>query len=183
MGFTRSGGFQFFFGVALALTLGYFLSDLGFVRKYNVNDLYHLFLGRQLDFFMARSFLDYLIGVGLEDYYEVAPRFEIAYLSYLSVSGLVFGVVNFLICTWFAMATICQLKAGYRDGSLSAGRLEMQVMNLLIVLSMLLSSIHFPVITNYLGSLIFMFHLGFGLYLLRLHAPAKGLPALPKNNF
>jgi hypothetical protein len=47
--------------------------------------------------------------------------------------------------------------------------IEIQISNLLFVLSMLLSFMHFPVITSYFGTLIFIFNLSFGFYILKVN--------------
>jgi len=126
-------------------------------------------MSKQIEFMVTRSFFDYVLGVGLDEYYYVAPKFEIAYLSYLSVSGLIFGFVNLFVIFKFTGLTFKQAKA-LNAGDLTKKRVvEIQIANLLFVLSMLLSSVHFPVITSYLGSLIFIFHLSFGLYMLKIN--------------
>ncbi len=156
-------------GVISIVVCLYYLSDLGFVRTYNFNSLYTLFMSKQIEFMVTRSFFDYVLGVGLDEYYNVAPKFEIAYLSYLSVSGLIFGFVNLFVIFKFTGLTFKQVKA-LNAGDLTKKRVvEIQIANLLFVLSMLLSSVHFPVITSYLGSLIFIFHLSFGLYMLKIN--------------
>ncbi|MGZ5817550.1 MAG: hypothetical protein ACXWJD_02275, partial [Burkholderiaceae bacterium] len=72
----------------------YYFGGFGFVRTYSSNELYDMFANQQIDYVLTRSFFDYVIGVGLDEYNDVAPTFEIAFLSYLSISGLLFGLVN-----------------------------------------------------------------------------------------
>jgi hypothetical protein len=116
---------------------------------------------------LNRSFSDYVLGVGLNEYYDAAPEFEISFISYLSVCGLIFGLVNLAILYGFVRSTLKQIKASIKKKRVDRQIIEIQVANLLFVLSMFLSTIHFPVITNYLGSLIIIFHLSFGFYILK----------------
>jgi len=175
LGVYSTAKFVLFSGVISIVVYLYYLIDLGFVRIYSFIDLYYLFMSQQFEYMVTRSFFDYILCVGLDDYYDMAPKFEIAYLSYLSVSGLIFGFVNLFLIFKFTGLTFKQVKA-LNAGDLTKKRVaEIQIANLLFVLSMLLSSIHFPVITSYLGSLIFIFHLSFCLYMLRINStiPAK----------
>lgn len=165
IGIYSAGRFLMLMAVVAAFMSIYYLADFGFVRSYRADDLYDLFVGRQFEYMLTRTPTDYLLGVGLQEYYDVAPDFEIAYLSYLSISGLVFGGVNLFLLLHFTIKFFRQVKtenATRPDGGLA----EVQAANLLFVLSMFLSSIHFPVITSYLGSGLFIFHLAFGLYIL-----------------
>jgi len=159
------------FLTAVALIVGcvlfYFYSDAGFIKAYQADQLYDLFVGGQLDYMLTRSLSDYLIGVNLYEYTQVSPTFEIAILSYLSVSGLIFGAVNLIIVCWYALATIRQARYLYQSGLVPRKNIDIQIMNLVFAISMLISSIHFPVITNYFGTVIFIFHMGLGLYILK----------------
>lgn len=155
--------------ILIILVLFYLLGDFGFVRKYQFHDIYDLFLSHQFDYFLTMTFSDYILGVNLENYYNVAPKFEISYLSYLSVSGLIFGLLNLIILFKFTHSTLKQIKYFYKTKPFYKKLIEIQSANLLFVLSMLVSSIHFPVITNYLGTLIFIFHLSFGFYILKIN--------------
>ena len=173
IGIYSAGRFLTLIGVFSACVSIYYLGDFGFVRSYSMDDLYDLFVGRQFDYMLTRTPTDYLLGVGQQEYYDVAPDFEITYLSYLSISGLVFGGVNLFLLLHFTVRSFRQVKSvnGARpDG----GWAEVQAANLLFILAMFLSSIHFPVITSYLGSGIFIFHLAFGMYILNAkHDPLK----------
>jgi len=165
IGIYSAGMFLVSIAVVAACMSVYYLGNFGFVRSYSVDDLYGLFVGQQLEYMLNRTSIDYLIGVGLREYYDVAPDFEIAYLSYMSITGLVFGVGHLVLLINFTIRSVRQIKSVYviRPAGVLA---EVQAANLLFVLSMLLSSIHFPVITSYLGSGIFIFHLAFGMYIL-----------------
>jgi hypothetical protein len=105
--FTKFMALSAFF---FALIFFYYFIELGFVRKYALEDLYDLFLGQQMDYMLTRSYSEYFLGVGLEEYYDVSPKFEIACLSYLSVSGLLFGLVNLIILSKFICSTLKQVK-------------------------------------------------------------------------
>jgi hypothetical protein len=159
----------------------YYLGDFGFVRTYSSSELYDLFANQQIDYVLTRSFSDYIIGVGLDEYNDIAPTFEIAFLSYLSISGLIFGLVNLVILLNFTISTLKQVKIYYQKKLVEMETIEIQIMNLLFVLAMLLSSIHFPVITNYLGSMVFIFHLSFGLYILKVNRDHVRDPSYPPN--
>jgi hypothetical protein len=156
-------------GFVFALIFFYYVSDLGFVRKYNFEDLYDLFLSQQIDYLLSKSLPDYLIGVDLHEYHSVNEEFEIGYLSYLMVSGAVFAVVNLFIIFKFTWVTLKQAKFINQIKSADKKIIEIQLTNALFVLVMLLSSMHFPVITNYLGTLIFVFHLAYGFYILKIN--------------
>lgn len=145
----------------------YYSSDFGFVRKYSLESLYDLFLDAQIDHMLTMSLSDWLLGVELSEYHRVSPVFEIGYLSYLMVSGALFALVNLVIVFKFTFATLKQTKFINQIKSVDKTVIEIQLANLLFVLTMLLSSVHFPVITNYLGTLIFAFHLAFGFYILK----------------
>lgn len=153
----------------LTLIFFYYVSDLGFVRKYRFENLYDLFFGKQLDYLFTMSISDFLLGVELREYQRVNPEFEIGYLSYLMVSGALFGLVNLFIVFKFTLATLKQVKFINQIKSVDKTVIEIQLTNALFVLTMLLSSMHFPVITNYLGTLIFVFHLAFGFYILKMN--------------
>lgn len=165
IGIYSAGRFLVAIALVSACMAVYYLADFGFVRSYSADDLYDLFVGRQLEYMFTRTPFDYLLGVGLQEYSDAAPEFEIAYLSYLSISGLVFGGTNLYLLINFTIRSFRQIKSenAARPGG---GLAEVQAANLLFVLSMFLSSIHFPVITSYLGSSIFIFHLAFGMYIL-----------------
>jgi hypothetical protein len=150
------------------MILIYYLSDLGFVRSYSSDELYDLFLGRQIEYVLSESLSDYLLGVGLNEYYAAASDFEIAYLSYLSVSGLIFGMVNLFLLLKIVFLSFGQMKA-LKVSDMHDSRIEIQAANLLIALSMLFSSIHFPVITSYLGTGIFVFHFAFAIYIYKMN--------------
>ena len=156
-------------GLMLFLFGYYYFADLGFIRRYESDKIYDLFLGAQLDYIFNINTIDLLFGVGLEEYYEVAPAFEIAILSYLCVSGMVFGLVNLYLILKFSIRSLKQIKCAV-DNNENHNIAEIQSTNLLFMLSMLLSAIHFPVITSYLGSAIFIFHFSFGLYILRMNS-------------
>ncbi len=154
-------------GIAIIAVLFYYIVNFGFVRTYRSDELFDLFVGTQLEYILTRTPSDYFLGVGLSEYYDAAPNFEIAYLSYLSVSGLLFGLVNLFLLLQFSYQSLRQIKLAYVAGS-DRDTVEVQAANLLFVLSMFLSSIHFPVITYYLGSAIFIFHLAFGMYIIKM---------------
>lgn len=158
------------FFIFVTIIFCYYFADLGFVRTYSFDDLYDIFLNQQIDYMLTRSFSDYVLGVSLDEYSNVAPVFEISYLSYLSISGVIFGLVNLIILGKFTISTLKQIKVLYKNKLVDKTIVEIQVANLLFVLIMFLSSMHFPVITNYLGSLIFIFHLSFGYYLLKVNS-------------
>jgi hypothetical protein len=166
IGIYSTGRLLVAFAVLASSMLVYYLGNFGFVRSYPAEDLYDLFIAKQFEYIYTIPLSDYIIGVGLQEYYDLAPAFEIAYLSYLSVSGLVFGGINLYLLINFTTRSFRQIKSL----NLIQSRFllaEIQAANLLFVLSMFLSSIHFPVITSYLGSGIFIFHLAFGMYILK----------------
>jgi hypothetical protein len=165
IGIYSASRFLVLIGVVAACFSIYYLADFGFVRSYGRGDLYDLFVGPQLDYMLTREPAGYLLGVGQQEYYDAAPDFEIAYLSYLSISGLVFGGVNLFLLLHFTVKSFRQVKSVNGDRPIG-GWAEVQAANLLFILAMFLSSIHFPVITSYLGSGIFIFHLAFGMYIL-----------------
>jgi hypothetical protein len=169
LGLYSLGKFIALSGFVLTLIFFYYLSDLGFVRKYHFEDLYDLFLSQQVDYLLSKSLSDYLIGVDLREYHDVNEVFEIGYLSYMMVSGAVFALVNLCIFFKFIWVTLKQAKLINQIKSADKKIIEIQLSNALFVLVMLLSSMHFPIMTNYLGTLIFVFHFAFGFYILKIN--------------
>lgn len=146
-----------------------FFLDLKFIRtyKFNLHVLYELFLKKQFEFIQGMSFHEYLIGANLEKYYVYAPNFEISYLTYAIVSGFIFSTVNLLICLKFFKDTLRQSKVEGAKNNLVLA--DIQLKNLLLVFCLILSTIHFPVVTSYIGTALFIFHFSFGLYILKLN--------------
>jgi glycosyltransferase involved in cell wall biosynthesis len=146
--------------------------------KYDIFDLYSLFLENQINHFLERPLSEILIGYSMDEYDYVSTKFEIAFLSYVSMAGLIISVINILILLYFIKDTLRQAKLLYNNLN-EKNNVEIQLINLTLILAMLLSSIHFPVITNYLGSLLFISHLAFGFYMLYLnrkfHLKEQGL--------
>ena len=62
---------------------------------------------------------------------------------------------------------IRQVKYLYDNKLTSSEHLEMQIMNLLFIVAMLVSSIHYAVIGTYLGSMVFIINVSLGFYLVR----------------
>ena len=168
------GKFLILGSIFLALILTYYLSDIGFIRKYDVQHLYDLFLATQIDYLLAMSPSDYLLGVDLIEFERVSPEFEIAYLSYMLASGVLFALVNLIIVFKFLLVTFAQIKFINQTKPVNRVIIEIQIANALFVFSMLASSIHFPVITNYLGTLLFVYHLAFGFYMLKMNRDLIG---------
>ena len=146
----------------------YFL-DLKFIRtyKFDLHGLYELFLKKQFEFIQDMSFHEYLIGADLEKYYVYAPNFEIAYLTYAIVSGFIFSTVNLLLCLKFFKDTLRQSKVESSKNNIVM--VDIQLKNLLLVFCLILSTIHFPVVTSYIGTALFIFHFSLGLYILKLN--------------
>ena len=117
---------------------------------------------------------DFLLGADVAVYNVYSTEFEIAYLSYMMVSGAVFALVNLFVILKFIIETFKQVKYTFQINSSHKKFIEIQLVNMLFVLTMLLSSMHFPVITNYMGTLIFVFHLAFGLYILKINRDQIG---------
>lgn len=160
------GKFLALFCFIIAIILYYYLGDFGFVRTYSFELLYTLFFEKQIDFIMTRSMFDLFLGVDVAEYNFYSDEFEVAYLSYVMVSGAVFALLNLFVILKFVIETFKQVKFTFQINSFDRKFIEIQQVNMLFVITMLLSSIHFPVITNYMGTLIFVFHLAFGLYIL-----------------
>lgn len=150
--------------VAIALIS---INGVGFFDKYQFSELYDIFLEKQVSFLLGISLKDLVIGVGLDEYYKEASVFEVAIVSYASVAGLVFVLINSSVVAYYFKNFFTYLNRCNIKDKMNNKLLEIVCMNALVVMSMLLSFIHFPVFTSYLGGLIFMFHLAFGLYLLR----------------
>jgi hypothetical protein len=153
-------------GFIIAIAMIY-LSGFGVASKYQSDEIYNLFLKEQLSFVLNSSLKDHVIGVDLDEYYKEAPFFEIAFFSYTSVAGWIFTLINLSIVASYMKRFFTSLKSNRLTSKLNNQGLEMACMNMLIVISMILSLMHFPVFTSYLGGLLFMFHFAFGLYLLR----------------
>ena len=164
----NSGIISYIILIIPMITITFYFLNSELVMKYDISDLYSLFLENQINHFLERPLSETLIGYSMEEYDYVSTKFEIAFLSYVSMAGLIISVINIIILLYFIKDTLRQAKLLYNNLN-EKNNVEIQLINLTLILAMLLSSIHFPVITNYLGSLLFISHLAFGFYMLYLN--------------
>ena len=145
------------------------LLQMELIMKYDTSDLYDLFIEGQINHFSERSFSEYLLGYGMNEYEYISTKYEIALISYMSICGFSICIINIAIMLGLIKETLRQTKILYKLGFIKKNNLEIQLINLTLMLAMFISSIHFPVITNYLGSLLFISHFAFGFYMLYLN--------------
>jgi hypothetical protein len=163
-------------------------SDLGFVRSYNLGVLYDIYVEPQLSFILERSLSDNIIGVDTRIFEDLRQQYEVAFLSYMSATGPVFFLVNVFVVVYLFVANIRQIKYLYERQKASAEYLEAQIMNLLFIVAMLVSTVHYAVIGTYIGSLVFILNVSLGCYFMHANRmlisvsreKRDGLGAAPK---
>jgi hypothetical protein len=153
-----------FLTLPIALYIVY-ASNLGFVRTYDLELFYLVYVAPQMDYVLSRSIIENVIGVDARIFEELRQQFEVALLSFMSATGSVFFVLNLSLVVFLIFKNLQQIKFLHKERSCSNEYLEVQIMNLLFVISMLVSTIHFPVISTYIGSMIFVMNLSLGFYI------------------
>ena len=139
-------------------------ADLGFVRTYEADLFYSVYVGPQLDFISKRTLVENLFGADPRVFEDLRQQYEVALLSYMSATGPVFFILNLSVVLYFVYRNLRQIKYLYETGLCTDAYLEAQIMNVLFVVSMLVSTIHYPVIGSYIGSMIFILNVSLGFY-------------------
>lgn len=164
--YSRMHVFSWLLGLPLSLYVLY-SADLGFIRSYDLDLFYDIYVEPQLNFILSRSFTENMIGADTRIFEESRQQYEVAFLSYMTATGPVFFLLNVSVVVGLIFRNIRQVKYLYDNKLTSSEHLEMQIMNLLFIVAMLVSSIHYAVIGTYLGSMVFIINVSLGFYLVR----------------
>jgi len=146
------------------LAAAIFTADFGFVRRYDWVDFYLEYVSPQIAYVLTRTLSESLIGVDLREFREIVDETEVGILSYASAVGIVFAFLNLALLLHFMRRNLKQIKALYVRKLCKVDHLEVQIKNLLIIVTMLVSSIHFPVLFDFVVSFIFILSVAFCLY-------------------
>ena len=141
-----------------------YTSDLGFLRQYELSIFYDIYVAPQLNYISSRSVMENLLGVDVQTFEVLRQQYEVALLSYMSATGSVFFMLNISVVVYFMGKNMKQIKYLHESGSCSNEYLEAQIMNVLFVVAMLVSTIHYPVIGTYIGSMVFIINLSLVFY-------------------
>ena len=147
-----------------AFLYGIYKADLGFVRSYEVDLFYAVYVEPQVDFISKRTLAENLFGADPRIFEDLRQQYEVALLSYMSATGPVFFLMNFSVVLYFIFKNLRQIRELYVRGLGAGAYLEAQIMNVLFVIAMLVSTIHYPVIGTYIGSMIFILNVALGFY-------------------
>lgn len=163
--YSRLHVFGWIFGLPVVLYAVY-TAELGFVRSYEMDLFYSVYIEPQLDFISKRTLAENILGADPRIFEDLRQQYEVALLSYMSATGPVFFILNLSVILYFIFKNLQQIKYLYEAGLCADGYLEAQIMNVLFVVSMLVSMIHYPVIGTYIGSMILIFNLSLGFYVM-----------------
>lgn len=166
--YSRLNVFGSIFAMIMFLYLLY-TSDIGFFSQYDLSIFYDVYVAPQLSYISSRSVMENLLGANVQTFEVLRQQYEVALLSYMSATGSVFFMLNISAIVYFIGKNMKQIKYLYESGSCSNEYLEAQIMNVLFVVAMLVSTIHYPVIGTYIGSMVFIFNLSLVFYAVHIN--------------
>ena len=150
-----------------AFVLFVYFGEFGFIRTYNLIDFYVEFVEPQLDYVAQKTLLENFLGVNVIEFTQVSRVNEVGLLTYASAVGPFFIACNLILVFYCVSQNLRQIKYLYRSRYGDQKYLEIQIMNILLLLSMLLSAIHFPVLFSFAGSLLFALNVAYCLLSLK----------------
>jgi hypothetical protein len=149
---------------ALLVAAVFYADEVGFLRKYDFAVFYSAYVNPQLDYVFNRGVSEYLVGMDLKKFVEVSFRDEVGIMSYATAIGLLFAFANFVLLLYFMSKNLNQIKTLYTKHLCKTDYLDMQVKNLIFIVAGLVSSIHYPVIFDFVVGGLFILNLSFCLF-------------------
>lgn len=150
--------------LVVVLVTVFFIADIGFVRRYDWGEFYLDYVSPQINYVLNKNFSEYIIGADPKGFREVIDQSEIGALSYASAVGMIFLSLNLVLLLYFMCRNLIQIKTLYLRKLCKVDYLEMQIKNLLLIVAMLVSTIHFPILFDFVVSLLFILNVSFCIY-------------------